>query len=493
MEISQTRVLSWSLAVVWLAVVAPSVAGAATLRVGPGGEYATLRDALAAAADGDVIEIEAGTYPGDGGRVNANNLTIRGVGELAHLAAEGTPITDRKGILVVNGVGVTLENLELSGAAISASDGCNGAGVRLQSADLTVRGCYFHDNENGILGSPATAGVGEVWIEDSEFEANGSTNSGSRCRGYSHGIYLNRFARVTVTGSYFHRANYGHEFKSRALENFIFYSRFSNETGNGSRELELTEGGLGVVVGNVFQQGSGGNGQMLMFGPEGQAAPHELYVVNNTFVNERHRATFVQIEDAEATGAIVNNLFIGGGTVRSGGARFVEESNLETDSPGVVDRAQLNVALTAASAAIDQGVDPGSGAGQPLTPTRVYVYPTGTAERPAVGALDVGAYEFGMGPARDAGVPRDGGAAQGDAGVAPGSDAGASAQRDAAAPRPRDGGRPATVDAGADGRDPETSGDMVSGSCSASGSRAPFLAFGAALIALLFRRRRSLG
>ena len=53
---------------------------AATLTVGPGKMYAKPCAAVAAASDGDTIEIDAaGTYDGDVCAVPKNRLTLRGV------------------------------------------------------------------------------------------------------------------------------------------------------------------------------------------------------------------------------------------------------------------------------------------------------------------------------------------------------------------------------------------------------------------------------
>ena len=52
---------------------------AATLVVGPGGRYSSVRDAIAAAIAGDTIRIESGTYPGS--LVLDKPLTLEGVGK----------------------------------------------------------------------------------------------------------------------------------------------------------------------------------------------------------------------------------------------------------------------------------------------------------------------------------------------------------------------------------------------------------------------------
>src|SRR5205823_2283684 len=119
----------------------------------------------------------------------------------------------------------TVENFELSGAAISQNAGNNGAGIRHQGLNLTVRNCFFHDNQDGILGAPSTAGQGEVLIERSEFSHNGAGD------GFSHNMYLGNYARFTLQSSYSHTGNVGHLMKSRAHVSSILYNRITDEVG----------------------------------------------------------------------------------------------------------------------------------------------------------------------------------------------------------------------------------------------------------------------
>jgi hypothetical protein len=53
-----------------------------------------------------------------------------------------------KGIWVISGNDTVVENIEFSGAAVPDA---NGAGIRFEGVNLTVRNCYFHHNQNGIL------------------------------------------------------------------------------------------------------------------------------------------------------------------------------------------------------------------------------------------------------------------------------------------------------------------------------------------------------
>ena len=62
---------------------------------------------------------------------------------------------------------IVIDNIELSGCRVLDK---NGAGIRQEGSNLTIRNCYFHDNENGILSGKNPAS--EILIEKAEF-ANG--------------------------------------------------------------------------------------------------------------------------------------------------------------------------------------------------------------------------------------------------------------------------------------------------------------------------------
>src|SRR5436190_11262750 len=178
-------------------LLAPAAARAATRTVGPGKTYAKPCAAIAAAQDGDVIEIDAGgDYAGDVCAIARSNLTLRGVGGRAHIDAAGKAYGG-KGTWVIQGANTTVENVELSGAKVPD---LNGAGIRQEGAGLTVRNCYFHDNEDGIL----TGGRGEILIEGSEFARNGAGD------GFSHNMYIGHEKKLTLRWSYSHDAKVGH-------------------------------------------------------------------------------------------------------------------------------------------------------------------------------------------------------------------------------------------------------------------------------------------
>ena len=168
-------------------------ADAATRTVGPGKTYAKPCAAIAAAQPGDLTEVDAaGNYAGDNCSWSTDNLTVRGVGGRAKIDAgkNEANISAGKGIFAISAPNATVENFELVGATAGLS--ANGAGIRHQGTNLTVRDCYFHDNEDGILGSPAVDGTGTVLIEGTELANNGQGD------GFSHNMYLGKYAKFII-------------------------------------------------------------------------------------------------------------------------------------------------------------------------------------------------------------------------------------------------------------------------------------------------------
>jgi hypothetical protein len=350
------------------------------IRVGPGRPF-TDPSQVSGLVSGDVVEIDAGTYNGPAVTWSASNITLRGIGGRAHMVAP-TTISNGKAIWVTAGTNIAVENVEFSGAAVPDK---NGAGIRADGQDLAVCGSYFHDNENGVLG-----GGGRVLIEYSEFARNGGCVTGFGC---AHNMYIDA-ARFTLRYSYSHHASIGHLVKSRSRENYILYNRIMDEAdGTSSYTIDLPNGGLSYVIGNLLQQGPNtDNPTILIYGEEGATNPSQtLYVVNNTFVNDRGSGTFVELSGGTVA-TLQNNLFVGGGSVVSGTATQV--TNLPTSTPNFVNRAAFDYRPTATTPGIDQGTAPGLGGAFDLTPVFQYVHPTNRQTRPTRNAIDIGAYEF---------------------------------------------------------------------------------------------------
>ncbi len=246
-----------------------------TLTVGAKQQFHRIADAVAAARDGDVVLVQAGTYVNDFATV-AHRITLQGVGGMVKMVATVAPTNGRA--ILTTASDVTVDHFAFSGAKVADQ---NGAGIRYDSGNLTVTNSCFHDNENGLLA--AAAAQGTITIRNSEFGHNGNGN------GATHNIYVGAVKQLTIQDSYIHNAVVGHEVKSRALNTAITGSRIQNNSGNGSYEIDLPQGGNALIQGNVIQQGANAsNFTMIAFGEEGNLNPGSALVVRgNTVVNDK--------------------------------------------------------------------------------------------------------------------------------------------------------------------------------------------------------------
>ncbi len=348
------------------------------LEVGPDRLFKTPGDVAPHVRDGDTVAIDAGTYVGDVAVWRANNLTLRGVGGLARLDAAGRS-AQGKAIWVIAGANTTVENIAFLNAEVRDR---NGAGIRQEGPDLTVRNCLFRNNQNGIL--TGTNRASDILIEFSEFEGR------KEGVGHSHNIYIGEVASFTLRGSYSHRAREGHAVKSRARRNVIVYNRLADGLdGRSSYLLDLPNGGTAFIIGNEFQQGPRAvNQTAISFSAEHDRYTEKaLFIVNNTLINQRRNGYFLQ-NRSSAPDYVANNLFLGDW-------RDAPESDRARGNVRMAIPATGGFVPPNGGVAIDAGIDPGHGGGRSLRPRMEYRHPLAVAPRPRTGRLDAGAHEIG--------------------------------------------------------------------------------------------------
>jgi hypothetical protein len=252
--------------------------------------------------DGDTIEIDAGLYKGDVCSCYKNNLHFRGIGGLAHLSANGKS-AEQKAIWVIKGKNCIVENIEFSDCRVPDH---NGAGIRAEGDNLYVSHCYFHDNEDGLLSGASKAST--IIIEFSEFARNGHGD------GLSHNIYIGGIRKFVLQFCYIHNAMIGHNVKSRASENVIAYNLIIDSSfGNASYQIDLPNGGLSHIIGNSIMKGKNAdNSCLISYGMEGIPAINSanLYVYNNTMINERSIGRVLQFNDIRVSALVMNNFFV---------------------------------------------------------------------------------------------------------------------------------------------------------------------------------------
>jgi hypothetical protein len=154
-----------------------------------------------------------------------------------------------KAALVLRGRGSTVDGLVFRG--YSVNDG-NGAGIRIETGDLTVINSMFLDSQEGILGGSPDGQ--KISIDRSTFSGLGQCDQSENC---AHSVYLINKGSVVITRSRFERGNGGHYVKLRTPNVRILDSSFDDSAGkNTNYMIDLSEGGTGLIARNIFVQGA---------------------------------------------------------------------------------------------------------------------------------------------------------------------------------------------------------------------------------------------
>jgi hypothetical protein len=273
-------------------MIAGQGAGATVITVGPAGQFSSIGAAVNFAnadATPDTIQVAAGTYQNDFAVVS-QPVTIEAVGGPVILSAT-VPPPNLKGIITTTS-SLTVDGLTFQGAAISNSDGGNGAGIRDQSpgaASLIVMNSKFIGNQDGIL----TAGSGNqetVQILNSQFINNGNPSDPG---GQEHALYVGDALSLLVSGSLFCGTAIGHDIKSRAASTTVTGSQIFIGTNSGapagcdvgstSFGIDITQGGQASISGTqLFQGDANQNGAMVSYGEDGLTFAVNSFVVSDT-------------------------------------------------------------------------------------------------------------------------------------------------------------------------------------------------------------------
>ncbi|MBS0643581.1 MAG: Hint domain-containing protein [Proteobacteria bacterium] len=278
-----------------------------TVGAGAGFQFQTLSSAIAASADGDVIQVQPGTYTNDFATISTR-ITIIGIGGMVNLVAT-VPPPNQKAILTTQ-TDVTLDNIAFSGAAVSDAAGGNAAGIRYEGGNLVINNCYFHDNQNGLLGGADLNGT--IIINNCEFASNGNVSGPNA--GRTHNLYVGDIAQLTISNSYFHDAVTGHDIKSRARNTTIENSRITAATGTTSYEIDLPNGGNAIIRNNVIEKGpNAGNPYFIAYGEEGSVyGGSSLSITGNTVLNDKTSGSATFLNNATTLSAEVDgNTFYG--------------------------------------------------------------------------------------------------------------------------------------------------------------------------------------
>jgi hypothetical protein len=233
--------------------------------------YGTLPEAASALQDGETLVIGAGTYT-QPLVIRANDITVIGNGHVVieKATAEG------KGAIITKGNNTSITNIECRNIKVKHN---NGACVRHEGTNLTLKHVYFHNSQQGLL---TGSNPGAVIIEDSRFEQLGKN-------GQAHGIYVGG-GELSIHKSLFLAAkSQGHEIKSRAAITRITESTIASFSSVDSRLIDISDGGILEIFDSVLQQGpASANSDMIGYALERRRYPNNsIELVDNVFILER--------------------------------------------------------------------------------------------------------------------------------------------------------------------------------------------------------------
>jgi hypothetical protein len=217
--------------------------------VGKGEAYPTLAAALAVARAGDTIDIVGGIYR-EAATIAVARLTLRGTAGRPHFDCAGVPLAGDRACFAIAADGVTLDNLEISGAA--QADGGDGACFRSDgNLRLTLSDIFCHASQSGLV-----VGAGSIVISHSEFYENGGGGSG---RNVDLG---GDCTSVMVSGSTFRDSTGDAEFTSGCGRAEISDSIF-NSTQSASA-LDFPLGGEAMVYRSTIEKGESARGNEIV-------------------------------------------------------------------------------------------------------------------------------------------------------------------------------------------------------------------------------------
>ena len=198
------------IAVAMIALAIPSLATAATLRVGTGQTYATIQAAINASANGDEVLVEPGTYL-ESLDTKGKLITVRGrtgmqntyvmppsagmsiiqckTGETAATLIEGFTFANASGApgVVITGTSPIFNACTVQSCQLSTA---NGAGIQVAGANPSPKflGCVISGNRTtGYSGGGASLQSGLTTFDDCYFQSNEAVGGPSDLRG--GGIY----------------------------------------------------------------------------------------------------------------------------------------------------------------------------------------------------------------------------------------------------------------------------------------------------------------
>lgn len=274
--------------------------------------YGNLQAAVDAIGDGmGTIRFASGSFADcaiqQGGDI-LYQAEVPGQSVLDGVACEG------KAALVLRGRSAKIEGLVFANIRVPDA---NGAGIRLETGDLSVGQSWFRDSQQGIL--TANGEPGSIVVDKSTFTRLGTCEGAGGC---AHSIYVGLYGALTVTRSRFEQGRGGHYVKSRAGKLAVLNSSFDDSGGRETNYMiDVTTGAAGKIAGNWFVQGKSKENYsaFISVAPEGKEHSSNGLVIED---NDARFAPGVDRESVFVADWSGDRLAIGANTLAPGLKRF---------------------------------------------------------------------------------------------------------------------------------------------------------------------------
>ncbi len=282
--------------------------------------YYDINIAFDRAVSRGIIRIGPGTFKTGGILKGKDGVKIIGTKDTVFDGAE----YGGKATFVIQSNDTVIENITCKNVSVRDK---NGACVRLEGTNLTLKNVNFSDSENGIL---AWKKSGKVLIEDSVFERNGRA-------GRAHGMYINGGELIVRLTKVLSSKDQGHGIKSRAAYTLIEDCLIASLEGDDSRLIDISDGGFVIIRNNLLIEGPKTvNWQLLAYGVEKKATfdLNKLRVENNVIITDREGGSeFLLIGKEMPTPIVKRNVVVGRITYDWPSDNFLYKSREEIGLP----------------------------------------------------------------------------------------------------------------------------------------------------------------
>lgn len=267
--------------------------------------HTSLRRALAEARDGATVKIASGIYT-EGATLSANKVRIEAESGATLLGGAAGD----KAALVIKGNDTVIVGLTCSGVEVPSG---NGACVRQEGRNLTLRKVHFHHSQAGLL---AVAKTGVIVIEDSVIEDNGIAG-----KAQGHNISVSGDALEFRRSKSLRARGEGDELRSTAARTVIEDSVIASLDGDDSRLINVVAGGEVAIRNSVLEEGpNSANHGMIGFALAG-SRPSSLELSGTTIIIDTRQAQLVQTRPRKPV-RLRDSTIIGGDDPKDGNTKW---------------------------------------------------------------------------------------------------------------------------------------------------------------------------